>query len=453
MRICDEVLEDLRNGMPFEELVKKYHGKSAIYSALRDYYAETDEILDKRHREMEETSTKLGRLNSEETSLRRRVELDNANQERIRSSCQKLAAEEQQKKTTIEQLEVRSAKLKSEGYSPEIMQRLLACDAKSPLKLLERVATIKEHETRKSELAEIQKKMALLENEVAIAQARKQQIEKSIITQRNTLDEYRIRNTTYEDAVAVATSLLQQGYSLEDLESLKSGLSTVAIANAHKLSIKRLVDSLRKLKTLMQIDEKITEKRSERAELEKAAVEAKAKLSVAGEESLKSIVDAGEAAKKTIGELSNQAKERMKDSTERFDDNLANSVAKANGNLRLLAENLRKNLDEWSELEEKIARTKEYILPGQMLLGILTSTEDLNKVDLELVARLFERLNMWFELHLKDATARPTEGINRDRFNLPTLRSYRLSSLVEFLSESLRQMSISEQKKSMEKKG
>jgi chromosome segregation ATPase len=453
MTIEEEVLKALRQHVPWMEILKRFRGKSAIYSALAKFLSETDKILDDRYSVLEEVDSELAKLNSEKTRLKREVVEDGANQENLRNSNLKLLEDERQKKIEIGQLEARVAGLREKGYSPPIIERLLGSDARSALELLERVDTAEKCAKMKKELAEINSKMRSLEKEVAAAETKKQQIERAVVSKRNELDELGIKMGALEDAVTVVTVFFKAGYSVEEIKSLLAGLDIVGVAGDSELTIKRLVMALRKLKTIVLIDRKIAEKRTELTELEKAVGYAKSKLSVARETSLKSICEVSKTAKKSITELSSQMHEHVQNAADGFDASLASCLTNADNRAKQLAEDLKKNIGEWSELRDKTARVREFIIPGQGLFAILCSLDYLKKVDLPLVARLFDRLCIWFEIYLKDATARPSENIHRKDNGLESYHAYRLSVLVEFLSECLRQILLQAKKKNAQQGG
>lgn len=453
MTIEEEALEALRQYVPWTEILKRFRGKSAIYSALAKFLTETDEILDNRYSELKKTGSELAKLNSEKTRLKREVVEDRANQESLRNSNLQLLKDERQKKIEIEQLATRAAALQEKGYSPPIIERLLGSDARSALELLERVDTAEKCAKMKRELAQIKNKMRSLEKEVTAAETKKQQIKRAVVSKRNELDQLSLKMAMLKDAVTVVTASFKAGYSVEELKSLLAGLDIVGVADDSELSIKRLVTALRKLKTIVRIDRKIAEKRTQLTELEKAVGHAKSKLAVARETTLKSICEVSETAKKSIAELSNQIHEHVQNAADGFDANLASCLVNADNRVKQLAENLGKNIGEWSELKDQTARVKEFIIPAQGLLAILCSLEYLKQVSLPLVARLFDRLCIWFEIHLKDAVACPSENIHGKDYGLQSYHPYRLSVLIEFLSECLRQMAIEEEKKNVQQSG
>ena len=64
-------------------------------------------------------------------------------------------------------------------------------------------------------------------------------MERQIISQRNRLDELKLRTVTFREAVATVYSLLREGYRTEDIKSLKEGFDVLGIKGDPLLSITR----------------------------------------------------------------------------------------------------------------------------------------------------------------------------------------------------------------------
>jgi chromosome segregation ATPase len=451
--IEDEVLSDLRNHLPWTEILKKYRGKSSIYSALTKFFDETDKTLDERYVEIKKSGNELAEKKSEKNNLKHEIEKYTTEQKNSLARCQKLSKKARKKERAIAQLEARATKLQQKGYTPQIMKKLQEIDAKSPHELLQRVDTVQKHAKLKEENSKLEANVNLLNKKAARALAKKQQAEQAAISKRNELDELSLKLSTLEDAVKIATSFLEDGFTVEDMQSMKEGLRIVGVAGNPQLTIKRFVTALRKLKTLTLIEKMIAEKQNELNNLEKAITKSKTKLVVAEETTLKSINKTQKTAEKAVNKISIQTEKRIKNTADAFDAKLAQSIANADERMKQIAENLKKGLDEWSKLEEKVAYTKEYILPGQALLGMLSSPEYLKSVALSIIARLLERLQLLFELKLKEATAKPSEEIYRKDIGLQPYHNYKLPVLMEFLSESLRRIVNTLEKNNHDKVG
>jgi len=60
-------------------------------------------------------------------------------------------------------------------------------------------------------------------------------MERKIISQRNRLDEVKLRMATFREAVATVYSLFRDGYRTEDVKSLKEGFDVLGIRGGSTL--------------------------------------------------------------------------------------------------------------------------------------------------------------------------------------------------------------------------
>jgi hypothetical protein len=285
-----------------------------------------------------------------------------------------------------------------------------------------------------------------LEEKVQNLRANIEELEKKLRSEQNQLDELRLSTATFKEAVNLVCSLFRNGYSTADIESLKHGLKMLGIKGDPSASLTRLVKGLLKYKTLIALNDKIRALKKDLKMLKTAISEANSELTVA-KQIITTFEEVRAAGLKAISETSEQAKTKMKDTAEASEKHMTTSANGFDARIQNTMEKVRAELGEWGELKEKEGRLKETLFPGAVLLGILKEPEYLNQIPTPLMLRFFESLQLWAQQNLKDVTVQPSQRISKKDFNLSSFASYRISVLIDFVCEELREIVIQRSRK------
>jgi hypothetical protein len=206
------------------------------------------------------------------------------------------------------------------------------------------------------------------------------------------------------------------------------------------------VKGLLKYKTLTALNDKTRALKKELKMLKTAISEANSELKVA-KQIITTFEEVRAAGLKAISETSEQAKKKMKDNAEASEKHMTASANGFDAHIQNTMEKVRAELGEWGELKEKEGRLKETLFPGAVLLGILKEPEYLNQIPTPLILRLFESLQLWANQNLKDVTVQPSQRISKKDFNLNSFVSYKISALIDFICEDLREIVIQRSRK------
>jgi len=278
-----------------------------------------------------------------------------------------------------------------------------------------------------------------LEGTVRNLRVKKEKLEKRLRSERNQLDELRLKTGTFREAVAIVCSLFRVGYSTDDIKSLKNGLNMLGIKDDPLISIKRLVKGLLKYENLVALEDEIRAGEKGLEKLKRAISDAKSELKVA-KQLTKAFEEVKNAGVEAITGVAEVAKMEIADTAGMSEKHMTASAGEFDARIQRAMEGVRAGLGEWGELQEQKGRLKGIIHPALVLLGILESPEYLRQLPLTVVSQLFDRLHLYSEMNLKDVTIKPSQNISKREPNLNSYLSYRLPVLLEFVCEGLREI-------------
>jgi len=441
MRIKDEILEELRKRTPLAEIRRKYRSQSQLYEAIREFLEETDKIVEEGQERLEkveggllEAETELKRVDHQKKEVSMEVE-------ELSKSREKLSKEVARKTEHLDSLNKDIAELRVKGFTSQILKKIKTIEDRSGPELLSQVETVEKYRQIEKELSSLKNKKSVLEGKVRDLETRKEKMEERAISEKNMLDELKLRIATFKEAVATVRSLFRDGYSTKDIQSLKHGLDMLGIKGDPLLSISRLVKGLEKQRSLVALEDRVAEERKELTMLKKALAVTKIELKVA-KQVTKVFEDIKAAGVKAISETAEQTNKTIKSAEVKFETQLRESLVNFDACIQQTMEGVREELGEWGELQQQKGKLEETLDYCLVLLGILKSTEFLKKVPLSLVVQLFDRLHLWSEMNLKDISIRPSENIHNKENKLQTWHSYKLPVLIEFVYEDLKQIMI-----------
>lgn len=447
MLIRDEILEELRKGTPLVEIRRKYRSQSQLYEAIRQFLEEADKIVKERQQKLQkvkagllEAEAKLKRVKRERLQVSR--EFRDLNQAR-----EELSREVTRRTEELDRLNSDITELQTKGFTSEILKGLKTIQERSGPELLSQMETVDKYRQVKKKISSLRKEKASLKRAVNALEVRRRKAKERLVSEKNRLDELKMRTATFKEAVATVGSLFSDGYCSEDIKSLKLGLNMLGIRGDPLLSITRLVKGLSKQKSLASLEDEVIGVREELATLKKELAETKGKLKAAKQVTLRAVEEAKATAVKEIADMAADANAMMKNGATRFEIYLANSMGNVDAHVHQIMAGVTAELGEWGELQQLKGKLRETIDPGLALLGILGSPEVLKKVPLSLVVQLLERLYLWSEMYMQDVSIHPSANVSNKDYRFPILHEYRVSVLIELLYEGLKHIMMQQSRK------
>jgi len=442
MTIKDEILEELRKGAPLAEINRKFRSQSRKYEAIREYLEEAEKIVE----EMQKVNADL---------LERKIELERSNREtteisgEIQKSIQvkeKLIEGIARKTGDLMRVNTKIKKLQERGFTPEILSKIAAIENRSGPDLLSEIETVEKYRQIEREVSNLEQSKTVLEGTVQNLRVKKEKLEKRLRSERNQLDELRLKTGAFRKAVTIVCSLFRVGYCTDDIKQLSHGLNMLGIKDDPRLSIKRLMEGLLKYKNLVALQGEIRASEEELEKLKNAISNARSELKVEKQltKAFKEVKNAGVEAITAVAEV---AKMKITDTAGTSEKHIVASAGEFNTYIQRTMEEVRTGLAELSDLQEKKGRLKEILHPAQVLLGILKSPEYLRQLPPAVVFQVLDRLHLWCEMNLKDVTIKPSRDIWRKDPNLNFIQSYRLPVLIEFVTEGLREIITQQSRK------
>jgi chromosome segregation ATPase len=296
MRKVDEILAKMRKGVPLKEIKKKYRSQSQLYEAIRTFTTEA-------YREIQQKQMSLSSLGSQQTALERKARLLNSEANAIKKEMAKEKAahkawvdEVQKRKKQLQQeLVSLDANLKSKqqelstikakldglakiGVTTKFVARICTMEFESGDNLLERVRTASEHIAIKKELEDTITRKNLLKQEIACLKKQKDGFITEIQSQKNVLDESKLKNRHFREAISIMRSFFRAGYHTEDLKRIKDGLDLLQVKGNPALSIDRLVRGLENVKSLAGLEGEMQKSKKKLQTLQDKIVKAKGEL-------------------------------------------------------------------------------------------------------------------------------------------------------------------------------
>ena len=303
------------------------------------------------------------------------------------------------------------------------------------------------------EAAALRQEKAGLEAVIKALKATKKEKEELVRSLENKLDDLKLRVETFREAASTIEMFLADGYSVQDLKSLKAGLDLVGIKGETRASVVRLVEGLKEHRSLVNLEEKLIMKRKELADLNEACAQLRKDSQVIQAVTVKAIEEARDVSVKAIATIAEHGKTATEASTSSLEKLTAETSAQISAQVQQTIGDLKAELGKWGELQQEKARLEQFLIPARVLLGIIESPDYLNSIPAPMVVQLFERLQAWCEANLKHFLIQPSANISARAFNLPSFQSYDLAVLTEFVCEGLRLYMIQKNKQAQSSSG
>lgn len=317
------MFEFFQKGGSVKEARKKWPKKGAILTNAIQLYLEW---VDPR---VAEWQRKAGPLESKMKNLEGDIRLKTKQDKELVDSIithkkslndldlhlKKIEAEIEEREDALKKTE----DLSKRGVPFELIRRFHRLEFESGEELTSRIETVEAHELEKKNHAKLVRMNEGLERNIKILEGKKAKAEKfleklgeDIKFQQNELELKKKETRSYRKAVDIVEDLIQDGYSFEDLNSLRSGLKAIALKGKPKVSLSEYLEGLQSFKTLNKLYDEIEEREKTLKTLNSNISVAKGELDAYQKTVLKTL----EAAKKqAVTKLEDVKKKAVLDTT------------------------------------------------------------------------------------------------------------------------------------------
>jgi hypothetical protein len=441
----DEILAQLRARRPFREIRTEVHSISKLYEAGGQYLDELEVDLETKGEENLKLEEERYCLEAQVENLRVEVEGRREENQKLEQETGRLSDEISEKAIELNSLQETIDGFQERGFTPEIMNKLESMVDRGGDTLLKQVESVdKYHEAMKG-FSCIKKEEGRLVRNVRALEKKKKQTQDSLDSLQNRIDEMKLQAMSVKDAVDVVFWLLKRGYRMEDVKAVAYGLEFIGVDDDPDLSISRLVAGLKKQKGQAILAKKVTRKRQELNELEKAVEDKKMRSRIAEEVTLKSIQEVKNASIQAIQSTTNVTNQVLTATCEEFDKRTQASLQdfgmRADEKIKWIEEQCRQR----SEFEQQKVLSQRVFGYGQFLQSILESDKFLSTVSLQWVLTLSQRIRLWIRINLPDETVFPSDSVCQRQFGLIRYQTYNVSVLAELVVTALEAASLRQQ--------
>ena len=301
------ILQELHDGTPLNQIKSKYRSQSQLYEAFRTFLPEAERKIQEVRDELISLGAQRTNIEEHVSSLKMEVSelekkmskekeahkawIDDAEEHKnqLQRELVGLGGSIREQCCELNEINSKLTELAKKGVTPEIVTRVYGIELESGEDLLERVKTVTDYINVKKKLEEINDQKTSYEKEIDSLERKKDLLISDIQTEKNRLDESKLKTQTFKEAVAITVHFFTNGYDTADLKSLKDGLDLLGVKGDPKLSITRLIKGLEGIKTLVNLEYAIKECEEELQTLNKNISKAKGELAAIRDVSLKNI--------------------------------------------------------------------------------------------------------------------------------------------------------------------
>jgi len=255
-----------------------------------------DTAVEDLNQKLKAASAEHSGLLKENKGLKEDVE---KNRQQLAELTQRLEALEKQveeRQTRLGELNSKIEGLVSKGVTLETVQKIHAVEFESGEDLLSWVQTAKERAKLKKDVEGLTSKKVKLEKAVENLKKTSVDLREEIKSEENRLDSLKNENALYRTAINAVLKLFEAGYSTEDILQLSKGLKIMGIKGDPKMSLKRLIEGLKRAKSLEILREEKEETEKELKAIRRDLNAAKAELASIQKTTLKILRESREAA-------------------------------------------------------------------------------------------------------------------------------------------------------------
>jgi len=380
MNTKEEILAKLRAGEDFGKIRTEMHSISKLYEAARQYLDELQARLESIQAEINRGKEENANLEAQIASLGCESESLREKNQRLEQENARLNRELSEKSAKLSSLEERIGEFRAQGFTPEIMRKLEPKIAKGGDLLL---------------MAETAEKRDQVKKDLACARKSKADL-------------------------------------LKDIKTLRREKRT------------RALTELRKRKDLTVLNEKVTRKRKEYAELARRVEDAEGAMAILRDVTLKSINEAQDAATNAIHSTARASAEAFAAACEKFSGDLQAFLQ----SFGVLAEEkigwIEEQHRQRRETDQQKTLFERALAYGRFMQGLFESDEFLLTVSLPWMLQLAHRLRLWLREKLPMGAVFPSDSVLQRQFGLTKFQSYNLAALTELVCEGLEAASSKE---------
>ena len=324
------------------------------------------------------------------------------------------------------------AELEQNGCTREIISRIHGMEKRHGKDLLNQVETAEVYNKLVDKSTLMKKLNKDLKMEGEIEKKRVRRLKDDVRELEIVYDEIRMRALTYSHYVDLTEDIIKEGYTVDDLKSLFSGLRLVQVKGAPKKSIKSLVDRLLRIRRLYELETEI-----KKCDVRLSEIKDEINLLTEKRDAML------EGITKTIEKLVNLEIKKIKEffvqiettletegrQSEDFFKSQEEKLAHVLGTLKL-------DIQIFGELNQEIARLGEDVNYGRAFWAFDNSDEYLLGLDPEFLARVLDRVAYWASAKLNTKITIPPEMAYKTGLNMYI--PFNLSALLNLLADIIR---------------
>jgi hypothetical protein len=398
LRVWEEILEDMRAGVSWSEICEKYRSRSQIYEALRIFLKESSGRYQKVQNDLVREQKKLEDTKTQHHGKIGAVKKLSGEISDLREEKEQLLKKVGDLKMEVIEFESRVSDLEERGFTKEIVKIIVDIEDMSGEQLLMKIKNAKKYYTMVKDCSRLKKKKRLLDKEITTEEKSLQDIKAETRRLLQDLHDLKVRICTYSDAVEVTEKLLNDGYSVDDIESLRYGLKSCFEEGEHCLSVKSLVERLLATKSLEDMDREVSSTKNELVTLKLDLQRLRKKREVIEKGAIRRIHEVGVWTQKDIWECGIAAKKAI----EELIKSCEAVLVKQEDSLSHFVQRLKRDFDQHGKLQQKIGTLGTNVFLGQAFWGLMNSDDYLAKLDSKTISGVVDRITCWVRIHCKE---------------------------------------------------
>lgn len=210
--------------------------------------------------EVKDLKSQLSTLNDTHRKLRESVSIAEHGKVQLQRELADLEKVLLERQGILDEIISKLSYLEKIGVTLDIVSQIHGMEVNSGEDLLNYVQTVADFLQAQKELNRFKDSKRHLEEAIVMLTKQKGTLKTDIRSQQNTLDQLMIQIRTIRNAVDMVTELFTEGYTTEDLRSLKTGLDLLGVKGDSTFSLRRLVTGLENVKNLTTLNNQIQEK-------------------------------------------------------------------------------------------------------------------------------------------------------------------------------------------------
>lgn len=506
------MFEFFQKGGSVKEARKKWPKRGAILTNAIQLYLEW---VDPRVAEWQRKAGPLeSKLKTLEEDIRLKTKQDKELVDSIITHKRSLSGLDLHLKKIEAKIEEREEALKKtedlakRGLPLELIRRLHILEFENGEELTSRIETVEAHELEKKNHTKLVGKNEGLERNVKVLEGKKvkaekflEKLEEETKFQQNELELKKKETRSYRKVVDIVEGLIQDGYSFEDLKSIRNGLKVIALKGKPKVSLSEYLEGLQSFKTLNKLYDEIEErektlktlnhnislvkgeldayqktvlktlettKKQAVTKLEDVKKKAVLETTIIREVTEKHLKEMGASYIQQLKTVSQEAMNGLSNTnitansiTKHLDDETKSAMAWMKLQVVKMIQQCQGDIDEWRERSEKLNALKDQIRDQEILwkygvhfLGVLKYPyEEIKEVPINIIALLMDRINIYTQVRFSDLIAHSSEKVYALESKLHDYiagfspKGFKLPALTLFCKEEFEKLALEEAKR------